>query len=98
MGSVVTIAALIITIASAYWGIWGWFGHWVQAKYREGEAILFDGSATIHRTQSYNADKEDKRILVYWQFGTTREEMQTVLSRIGKRNGDPMFFHAHEIL
>ncbi len=67
-------------------------------KYREGEAILFDGTATIHRTQSYKGEKNDKRILVCWQFGSAREEMRPILSRIGERNGDPMFFHGHETL
>ncbi|WP_313687758.1 hypothetical protein [Pantoea sp.] len=67
-------------------------------KYQEGQAILFDGTSTIHRTQSYNAYPGDKRILVCWQFGCTREELQPVLSTIGKNNGDPMFFHEHDYL
>lgn len=64
-------------------------------QYKEGQGILFDGTSTIHRTQSYKAFSGDKRILVCWQFGCTREELQTVLSEVGANNGDPMFFHAH---
>lgn len=65
-------------------------------KYKEGEAILFDGTETIHRTQSYKAHQNDKRILVCWQFGCTRDELQPILTKIGENNGDPMFFHEHE--
>lgn len=65
-------------------------------KYKEGQGILFDGTSTIHRTQSYNAYPGDKRILVCWQFGCTRDEMQPVLTRIGENNGDPMFFYEHD--
>lgn len=64
-------------------------------KYEAGEAILFDGTGTIHRTQSYKAAPDDKRVLVCWQFGEIDEDMEPVFSRIGEKNGDPMFMHAH---
>jgi hypothetical protein len=67
-------------------------------KYKEGEAILFDGTGTIHRTQSYQAEPNEKRVLVCWQFGDVRQEMKPVFRRIGERNGDPMFMHAHSEL
>lgn len=65
-------------------------------KYQEGQGILFDGTSTIHRTQSYKAYPGDKRILVCWQFGCTRDELQPVLTEVGENNGDPMFFHEHD--
>ncbi|MFS2221398.1 hypothetical protein [Pantoea sp. B65] len=64
-------------------------------KYKEGEAILFDGTSTIHRTQSYKAYPGDKRILVCWQFGCTRKDMHSILNKIGENNGDPMFLNEH---
>ncbi|MGW4847116.1 hypothetical protein [Nocardia brasiliensis] len=69
--------------------------HATVHKYREGEAILFDGTATIHRTESYQAQPYEKRVLVCWQFGDTRRDLRPVLKRVGARNGDPMFMHAH---
>jgi hypothetical protein len=64
-------------------------------RYRDGEAVLFDGSAMIHRTQSYTAAEDERRILVSWQLADTRPALIPVLRRIGKRNGDPMFFSSH---
>ncbi|MCF5471081.1 hypothetical protein [Pseudomonas syringae] len=64
-------------------------------KYSEGEAILFDGTGTIHRTQSYKADPAEKRVLVCWQLGEVDDTMVPVFERIGEKNGDPMFMHAH---
>lgn len=64
-------------------------------KYSEGEAILLDGTGTIHRTQSYRASSEEKRVLVCWQLGEIDDAMKPVFKRIGERNGDPMFMHEH---
>jgi hypothetical protein len=64
-------------------------------KYSEGEAILFDGTGTIHRTQSYKAAPDEKRVLVCWQLGEIDENMVPVFARIGEKNGDPMFTHEH---
>ncbi|PWK45909.1 hypothetical protein [Pseudomonas sp. OV226] len=65
--------------------------------YSEGEAILFDGTGTIHRTQSYKASSEDRRVLVCWQLGEIDETMIPVFERIGEKNGDPMFMHEHSV-
>lgn len=64
-------------------------------KYSEGEAILLDGTGTIHRTQSYRASSEEKRVLVCWQLGEIDDAMKPVFKRIGEKNGDPMFMHEH---
>ena len=64
-------------------------------RYRTGEAVLFDGSGKLHRTQKYKAHKDAKRVLVSWQLADTRLEMRALLRRIAKRNGDPMFFFPH---
>jgi hypothetical protein len=64
-------------------------------RYRDGEAVLFDGSEMIHRTQSYRAKATARRVLVCWQFGDTCRRLRPVLKRIGDRNGDPMFFFPH---
>jgi hypothetical protein len=66
-------------------------------QYKDGEAILFDGSAMIHRTQSYSAALEDRRVLISWQLADTRSELRPILARIGIRNGDPMFFSDHVV-
>jgi hypothetical protein len=64
-------------------------------RYRDGEAVLFDGSAMIHRTQSYEAEESERRVLVSWQLADTRPALLPILSSVGKRNGDPMFFSTH---
>jgi len=65
-------------------------------RYHDGEAVLFDGSAMIHRTQSYRAKAAARRVLVCWQLADTSRRLRPVLKRIGDRNGDPMFFFPHE--
>ena len=65
-------------------------------QYRDGEAILFDGTGTIHRTQSYKAKPTEKRLLVSWQLADARKLMRPILQRIGEKNGDPMFFSSHK--
>ena len=67
----------------------------IAHKYHDGEAIAFDGSETIHRTEKYEASNDDIRLLVCWQLADTAEEMHEPLFRIGKRNGDPMFVGEH---
>jgi hypothetical protein len=64
-------------------------------RYASGQAIVFDGSAVIHRTEAYDADKTDRRILVSWQLADTSPELQPMLNRIASRNGDPMFYSLH---
>jgi hypothetical protein len=64
-------------------------------RYREGEAVVFDALAMIHRTQSYRARPSARRVLVSWQIADTRRCMRDVLRRIGRRNGDPMFLFPH---
>lgn len=64
-------------------------------RYRDGEAVLFDGSGMIHRTQSYRAKATALRVLVCWQFADTRRRLRPALRRIGQRNGDPMFCLPH---
>jgi len=64
-------------------------------RYRDGEAVLFDGSVMIHRTQRYRAKTTATRVLVCWQFADTCRLLRPALRRIGKRNGDPMFFFPH---
>lgn len=64
-------------------------------RYRDGEAVLFDGSAMIHRTQSYHAKATARRVLVCWQFADTCHRLRPALKRIGERNGDPMFLLPH---
>ncbi|PSU88960.1 hypothetical protein C0W42_11540 [Photobacterium kishitanii] len=67
----------------------------ITHKYHDGEAIAFDGTETIHRTEKYEASNDDIRLLVCWQLADTAEEMHEPLFRIGKRNGDPMFVGKH---
>lgn len=64
-------------------------------KYRDGEAVLFDGAGMIHRTQSYRAKTVARRVLVCWQLAETSHRLRPVLKRIGSRNGDPMFLFPH---
>jgi hypothetical protein len=64
-------------------------------RYRDGEAVLFDGSGMIHRTQAYRAKATARRVLVCWQFADTSRRLRPALKRIGKRNGDPMFCSPH---
>lgn len=64
-------------------------------RYRDGEAVLFDGSEMIHRTQSYRAKATALRVLVCWQFADTSRKLRPALRRIGTRNGDPMFAFPH---
>jgi hypothetical protein len=64
-------------------------------RYRDGEAVLFDGSEMIHRTKSYRAKATARRVLVCWQFADTSRRLRPALRRIGNRNGDPMFFFPH---
>ena len=64
-------------------------------RYRDGEAVLFDGSGMVHRTQSYRASAKARRILVCWQLADTCRRLQPALRRIGDRNGDPMFLFPH---
>lgn len=64
-------------------------------RYRDGEAVLFDGSGMIHRTQSYHAKATARRILICWQFADASKRLRPALSRIGRRNGDPMFLFPH---
>jgi hypothetical protein len=70
-------------------------GHADVYKYREGEAVVFDALAMVHRTQSYRARPSARRVLVSWQIADTRRHMPDVLRRIGRRNGDPMFLFPH---
>jgi hypothetical protein len=65
-------------------------------RYRDGEAVLFDGSAMIHRTKRYRAKATARRVLACWQLADTSRRLRPALKRIGDRNGDPMFFHPHE--
>ena len=64
-------------------------------KYQNGEAILFDGSSMLHRTQAYNARADELRVLMCWQLADVNERTTHVLQRIGRKNGDPMFLEAH---
>jgi hypothetical protein len=64
-------------------------------RYRDGEAILFDASGMIHRTESYRAGATARRVLVCWQFADTSRRLRPALRRIGRRNGDPMFCSPH---
>jgi hypothetical protein len=64
-------------------------------RYRDGEAVLFDGSGMIHRTQRYHAKATARRVLVCWQFADTSHRLRPALSRIGNKNGDPMFLFPH---
>jgi hypothetical protein len=64
-------------------------------RYQEGEAVVFDAFAMIHRTQSYRAKPSALRVLVSWQIADTRRSMRRILERIGRRNGDPMFLFPH---
>src|SRR5262249_22389078 len=64
-------------------------------RYHDGEAVIFDGSGMIHRTQSYRANATARRVLVCWQFADTSSRLRPVLKRIGNRNGDPMFLFPH---
>jgi hypothetical protein len=64
-------------------------------RYRDGEAVLFDGATMIHRTQSYHAKATARRLLVCWQFANTYRRLRPAFKRIGDRNGDPMFFFPH---
>lgn len=64
-------------------------------KYKDGQAILFDGSSMIHRTQSYQAGSDEVRVIISWQLAYVDDKMAKVLNRIGRKNGDPMFLDAH---
>lgn len=64
-------------------------------RYKEGEAVVFDAFAKIHRTQSYTAPDSVRRVLVSWQIADVTRAQVPVLKRIGKRNGDPMFLFPH---
>lgn len=64
-------------------------------RYRHGEAVLFDGTGMIHRTQSYQAKATARRVLVCWQLADAGRRLRPALRRIGKRNGDPMFYSPH---
>jgi hypothetical protein len=64
-------------------------------RYCDGEAVLFDGSGMVHRTQSYRANAMARRVLVCWQFADTCRVLRPALKRIGNRTGDPMFFVPH---
>ncbi len=63
----------------------------ITHKYKDGEAIAFDGTETIHRTAQYDACDDDIRLLVCWQLADSSENMHDALFRIGVSNGDPMF-------
>jgi len=65
-------------------------------RYREGEAVLFDGAGMVHRTQGYRAKATARRVLACWQLADTSRVHRRALRRIGKRNGDRMFFHPHD--
>ncbi|GGB76763.1 hypothetical protein [Shewanella inventionis] len=67
----------------------------IRHKYKDGEAIAFDGTATVHRTEKYEASDGDIRLLMCWQLADSSEEMIESLYRIGTRNGDPMFVGKH---
>ena len=64
-------------------------------RYRDGEAVLFDASGMIHRTQGYRAKPTAVRVLVCWQFADTSRTLWPALRRIGRQNGDPMFLFPH---
>jgi hypothetical protein len=64
-------------------------------RYHDGEAILFDGTGMIHRTQSYHATGTARRVLVCWQLADTCRRLRPALRRIGRQNGDPMFCVPH---
>lgn len=64
-------------------------------QYQDGEAVLFDGTGMIHRTQSYQATATARRVLVCWQFADTCRLLRPALRRIGRRNRDPMFCLPH---
>jgi hypothetical protein len=64
-------------------------------RYRDGEAVLFDGVGMVHRTQSYRAKANARRVLACWQLADTSRALRPALLRIGKRNGDRMFFLPH---
>jgi hypothetical protein len=64
-------------------------------RYKEGEAVVLDALAMIHRTQSYRASPKARRVLVSWQIADTRRNMRDALRHIGQRNGDPMFLFPH---